>query len=393
MRNLSYRIRGEAEAEIFGVFPESVVNRCVTAGIALRRVTAVDGQTLRCFVDERDLENLRALCAGCQCELRLVSLRGGSRYLRLLRRRIWLPLTALFCALALLLSSLFIWDVTICGNETLSRGEILRALRKAGLGCGSFWPALSSDLLRSRTLEALPELAWLTVNMNGSRAVVLVLERAEKPEMYCESESCALCASRAGIVRRLAVLKGRALVQPGRAVQEGETLVTGTLDSLTGPARFVRARGEILADTWYELTAVCPPAVRGKGGAAGKLRRFALIFGENRLNFYGNSGKTLDGYDKIMHDYNLSIEGLFALPIRFVCETFVRRPDAELPADPGAMAPRLERYLAGRIDGEITERSFTEWEKDGARYVTMRARCFENIACIQETNQAEGTSP
>lgn len=393
MRNLSYRIRGEAEAEIRGVLPESVINRCAASGIALRRVLAVDGQTLRCRVDECDLEALRSICEGYQCELRLVSLRGGSRYRRFLQRRIWLPVTALLCALALLLSSLFIWDVTIYGNEHVSRGEILRSLRRAGLSCGSFWPALSADLLRSQMLESLPALAWVTVNMNGSRAVVLVRERAEKPEMYSESESCALSASHTGIVRRVSVLNGKSLVQPGQAVQEGETLVIGRLDSLTGPARFVRARGEVLADTWYELTAVCPPALRCKGERDGTIRRFALILGEKRLNFYGKTGKTLDGYDKIRHDYILGVEGLFALPLRFVCETYVRRLPGETPADPNAMAARLESYLMEQIDGEITERSFTEWEKDGTQYVSMRASCFENIARIQETIQAEDTPP
>ena len=393
MRNLSYRIRGEAEAEIRGVLPESVVNRCVSAGIALRRVTAVDGQTLRCRVDERDLETLQRLCERCQCEQRLVSLRGGSRYRRFLRRRIWLAVTALFCALSLLFSSLFIWDVTIYGNERVSRGEILRALRKAGVGCGSFWPALATDLLRSQMLESLPELAWVTVNMNGSRAVVLVRERAEKPEMYSESECCALCASHTGIVRRVSVLNGRALVQPGQAVQEGETLVTGTMNSLSGPARAVRARGEILADTWYELTALCPSAERYKGSAGGSIRRFALIVGEKRLNFYGKTGKTLDGYDKIRHDYNLGIKGLFALPLRVVCETYVRRMAGEAAADIDAMEMRLESYLQQQIDGEITECSFSAWEKDGAQFVSMRARCFENIARIQETIQAEDPSP
>lgn len=393
MRNLSYRIRGEAEAEIRGVLPESVVNRCVSAGIALRRVTAVDGQTLRCRVDERDLETLQRLCERCQCEQRLVSLRGGSRYRRFLRRRIWLAVTALFCALSLLFSSLFIWDVTIYGNERVSRGEILRALRKAGVGCGSFWPALATDLLRSQMLESLPELAWVTVNMNGSRAVVLVRERAEKPEMYSESECCALCASHTGIVRRVSVLNGRALVQPGQAVREGETLVTGKLDSLTGPARFVRARGEILADTWYELTAICPPAQRYKGESAGVRRRFAMIVGEKRLNFYGKTGKMLDGYDKIRHDYVLGVQGLFALPLRFVCETYVRHLPGDAAADPGAMEARLESYLREQIGGEITERSFTEWEKDGAQLVSMRARCLENIAEIRMTTQAEETSP
>jgi len=393
MKNLSYRLRGEAEAEICGVFPESVVNRCASSGIALRRLTAVDGQTLRCQVDERDLEALQGLCERCQCELRLLSLRGGSRYRRFLQRRIWLPVTALLCTLALLLSSLFIWDVTIYGNERVSRGEILRALRKAGVSCGSFWPALSADLLRSQMLENLPTLAWVTVNMNGSRAVVLVQERAEKPEMYSESECCALCASHTGIVRRVSVLNGRSLVQPGQAVQAGETLVTGKLDSLTGPARFVRARGEILADTWYELTAVCPPAQRYKGERAGVKHRFALILGENRLNFYGKTGKTLDGYDKIRHDYILGVEGLFALPLRFVCETYVRRLPGDAAADPGAMEARLESYLRERIDGEIKACSFTDWEKDGAQLVSMRARCLENIAEIRMTTQAEEASP
>ena len=393
MRKLSYRLRGEAEAEIVGVFPEAVVNRCVSSGIALRRVSAVDGQRLRCLVDERDLETLRAVSRRCQCELRLLSLRGGSRYRRLLRRRIWLPATALLCSLALLVSSLFIWDVTIYGNRRVSRGEILRALGRAGVGYGSFWPALSADLLRSRMLESLPELAWLTVNMNGSRAVILVRERAEKPEMYCESESCALCASRTGIVRRAAVLNGRSLVRPGQAVQEGETLVSGKLDSLTGPARYVRARGEILADTWYDLTAVCPPARQYKGDRAGTFRRFALIIGEKRLNFYGKTGKTLDGYDKIRHDYVLGVQGLFALPLRIVCETYVRRLPGEGSADPDAMAARLETCLQARIDGEIRERSFTGWEKDGTQYVNMRARCFENIAEIRMTTQAEEASP
>lgn len=393
MRNVSYRLRGEADVEICGVFPESVVNRCVSSGIALRRVTALDGQTLRCLVDERDLEALQRLCERCQCELRLVSLRGGSRYRRFLRRRVWLPVTALLCALALLCSSLFIWDITIYGNDRVSRGEILRALRRAGVSYGSFWPSLSADLLRSQMLESLPALAWVTVNMNGSRAVVLVQERAEKPEMYSKSVSCALCASHTGIVRRVSVLNGRALVQPGQAVQEGETLVTGKLDSLTGPARYVRARGEIRADTWYELTVVNPPAQRFKGERAGAIRRFAVIFGEKRLNFYGKTGKMLDGYDKIRHDYVLGVRGLFALPLRFVCETYVRRLPGEASTDPDTMAARLEAYLRERIDGEITERSFTEWEKDGALLVSMRARCFENIARIQETIQAEDASP
>ncbi len=393
MGKLTYRLRGEAEAEIFGVFPEAAVNRCLEAGIALRGVRAVDGQTLRCRVDEADLARLRAECERCQCELRLLRLRGGSRYRHAVHRRFWLTLTALLTAVLLLLSSLFVWDIDVIGAEHLNRGRILRALSDAGLERGCFWPALSGDRIRSRAMLELPELAWLSVNISGSRAAVLVREREQKPEIYRESAACSLVASRSALVRRVSVLNGRALVHAGQAVQEGEVLVSGTLDSITGPARFVRARGEVWAETWYELTAVCPPAPARKAEVLWKSSRFALQFGEKRINFYGKSRNPLDGYDTIVQEYALGLKGLFALPIRIVREERLRTRFAEgESADAARMQTRLENYLRERIAGEIVSRSFSVSEKDGAVFVTMRARCFENIARIQET-QAEAPSP
>ena len=54
------------------------------------------------------------------------------------------------------------------------------------------------------------------------------------------------------------------------------------------------------------------------------------------------------------------------------------------------MRERLEAQLRGRIDGEIVSLAVSEPERDGAVYVTLRTRCFENIAKI---TQAEETSP
>lgn len=381
MTKLSYRIRGEAEAEIFGVFPEAVVNRCAAAGISLRRVKAVDGQTLRCTLDEKGLARLRAICLRCQCELRLLRLTGGSRDRQLLRRRFWLPLTALLAAGLLLLSSLFVWDIEISGNARVSRGEILRALSESGLRRGCFWPGLQTDLVRSKTLCLLPELAWMGVNVNGSRAVVLVEERAEKPEIYHESAPCELVASHTGVVRRVSVLNGKALVAPGSAVQEGEVLVSGAPENLMGEPRFVRARAEIWADTWYELTAVCPPSGAGKGAAKRKSTRFALKIGDERINFYGKSRKTLDGYDKIVHEYNLGIKGLFSTPLTLLrTERYSLLPPGAERDRTEEMKARLLRRLEESIDGEVLEYSFSAGRSGGLLVVTLRARCSENIA-------------
>ncbi len=218
---------------------------------------------------------------------------------------------------------------------------------------------------------------------------MLVRERAEKPEIYLESAACDLVASHTGIVRRVSVLNGKALVQPGSAVREGETLVSGAPENLMGRPRPVRARGEVWADTWYEVSAVCPLPETQKAEGGRRRERFALVIGENRINFYGKSRKMLDGYDKIVHEYSLGIKGLFALPVTLVRETVIAHPAREpSPFDPSGAEARLEAYLRERVSGEIVRRSFSAVEKDGAIYVTLRAQCFENIA-----KEAEASPP
>ena len=92
-----------------------------------------------------------------------------------------------------------------------------------------------------------------------------------------------------------------------------------------------------------------------------------------------------------MHEYNLGVKGLFALPVSLVCETYTHRASVEGTApDPEELYSRLEDYLRSGLESEIVSRSFACAEKDGVLTVMLRARCFENIAKISE---AEGTPP
>ena len=145
------------------------------------------------------------------------------------------------------------------GAEKLPLGQVLRALSRCGVDSGTCRYSVSADLVRSQMLRELPELAWMTVNISGSRAVAVVVERQEKPEIYAESAPADIVAARTGIVRRLSVENGRPVVHSGQSVLAGETLVSAEMDSLSNGSKYVRARAQVLADTWRELSAVCPP--------------------------------------------------------------------------------------------------------------------------------------
>lgn len=381
MKGLERRIKGSLRYELCGVQPEALLNACAMEGLGFSELSIVDAYTLRLTVAESDRARFEALAPRCRCELRLLEESGGRKDRRLLRRRLPLLLIALAVLLTLLLSSLFIWEIELKGGEELSRGELLRALEECGVSPGVFWPALDADAVRARMLDKLPELAWMTVNVRGSRATVLLLPRSEKPEIYREDDAADIVAGGTGIILRMSVLSGKAVVQPGQAVLKGETLVTGLLDSLANAPRAVRSRAEILAETCYEIMAVSPAQTAKTAGEGRTLRRFALCVGKTRVNFYGKAGKALDGYDKMIREDAWGIEGLFMLPVRFIREEL--RPYASAPGgSPSAeeLQQRLYDGLAAQIDGEILSASFFVSEEEGRLCVTMRAVCRENIA-------------
>ena len=381
MARVEENIRGLVRAEIRGPEPEKLLNACLAENLPLIRPESVDRWTLRLGVYEGDLQRLEELAARCGCELRLLSRRGGSRVGKLLLRRSGLLLAA-FAALALLLSaSLFVWEIRPVGAEEISRGELLRALEESGLRIGCFWPTLDADALRDRMLLREPRLAWLAVNIHGSVAEVRLLPRAEKPEIPQDGGAADLRACRAGVVRNVSARSGQVLVQPGQAVTAGELLVSGSVESITAAPRRVRAQGEVWAATWYELTALCPPPQGKESGKAGARGRLALKIGGKRINFYQNGGKTIDGCDKIVHEYNLGIEGLFRLPLSIVREELRPYRVKELSRDPAEeIGQRMLASLAEHIEGEIVSSSLSTAQVDGMTVVTLRAQCREDIA-------------
>ena len=378
------RMRGRARLRLRGTERARLLERCRAQGLRLERLEAEDELTVRLQIREEQLPQLRQIAEGLGFETELLSLRGGRTGLRRLRRR-WALAAGLIGMLALLLGSqLFVWQIRVQGCESLSRGQILRALAACGVEPGAFAPGIRQELVRSRMLTELPELSWMTVNVSGSRATVLVRERRETPELR-RTAPADIVAARPGIIRSCTVLEGLALAEPGDAVLEGEILVSGSVESLSQPPRQLRAMAEIRAETWRELIAVCPLEmlqIREQGAVS---RRFSLVLGKNLRYLDGNPGKGLDECVTIVHEYTVGAEGLFALPLTLRVEE--RR--ALLPTDAAAdrteeMKAALLRRLEAETDGEILETGFSVGRRDGLLIVTLQAHCLENIAQTRE---------
>lgn len=367
MEDIIKNAAGQARIELTGAFPEGVLNACAAEGILFWQTESIDAYTLRITVTERELPSVEALARRGMCDVKILSTRGGKKLRARFRRRKFLLIGILFLTALLLWSSRYIWDIEVTGCRELTRTEVLRLLDDCGVRIGTYWPTLNADTVRSRMLLADGRIAWMTVNVRSSRAEVVVRETQKMPESVTARF---FTAERSGIVRRVSVLRGDALVQVGQAVTEGEPLIASTENETV--------LGEVWADTWVEVQAKMPSVVSEKTAVRKKSTRWALIWGEKRINFYNSSRKKLDGCDKIEKRFVCAIDGVFTLPITVVREELIEYALTERPvSDEETDAVRL-RLLAG-LDGVRFSHSETA-ENGGSLTVTVRAQCLENIA-------------
>ena len=378
-------VQGIAECRISGVMPAAFLNRCAAAGIPIREIEAESETEMRLTLPLRFLGRARLLALRSQCELTPLRRSGASVLGRRVLRRLIPTLCLLLFSAILICSKLYIWEIEVQGNETVSDGAIRSALADCGVDIGTFWPDLVSDNLRSELLVKLPSLAWVTVNIHGSRAEVIVRERVPKPELLDMDMPVDLIAKRTGFVTEVRALNGTALVRPGSAVLPGEVLISGSADSAFAGSRETHAIGSVRAETYYELSAAAPATETVRIDTRREKSRWALLIGKKRINFYRNSSFCSPGCDKIINNWECRIEGLFALPFTLVRERIEEYDAVQQPRDFAALVRDLSEQLHAQLlsslsEGTIEQESYSCSETDGQIVVCLRARCNENIA-------------
>ena len=123
----------------------------------------------------------------------------------------------------------FVLVIDITGNTAVPDGVILSELRGERPGPGGVWPSLDERSIANRTLMELEELSFLSVNLRGIRAEVVVRESDPAPEVEPTGVASDLIAEKSGVILDLHALAGQPLVGEGDTVEAGDVLVSGTV--------------------------------------------------------------------------------------------------------------------------------------------------------------------
>lgn len=165
------------------------------------------------------------------------------------RRHIALALIVVLLFPALLLLSNFCWKVDIVADNNTE--EVAQVLREQGVYVGGWLANINFDKVEN-VLAAHFDSVYAIVNRRGSAVYVQLLARDTGLPQVDYTKRYDIVATMDGVVSRITVVQGTALVKKGDTVKKGQVLIQGKRTFADGTTEDVRAIGEVYAEVSAE---------------------------------------------------------------------------------------------------------------------------------------------
>lgn len=245
--------------------------------------------------------------------------------------------------LVLLLCSGIVWDITITGNERIADESILEFLAESGIYPGASRKDIETTVTELSALLYFEDLAWISIENEGSRVNVKLNERIANVENGLSvSTPCNIVASRGGIIIEAEVYRGTMLYEVGSGVAEGDIIVSGIVNDGAGNISVNHADAKIIAEyeeevNFYQLFNTVEKVKTNEKNYSEYLKLFGFSFPQQNKQY-------TDGYTYTSNSYEVRIFGVKMPWTRVVVEE-TRTKEVEVTRTVNDVKRLLEREL------------------------------------------------
>lgn len=374
-------VRGYVVFEGEGGTPETLSTRARAQGIDLWN-TRFRKFSVRSSCTPSSYRRLRGALRHSGMRVRICRKVGAPFLVRGYRRRYGLLVGAVLGAVMLGTLPQYVWVISVEGNVTVPAETIMAKAETLGVRVGMRWDTLDMSALRLQALTAMPELAWFTVNPEGSVARIVVKEReAEQPPDDGNTPSH-LVAAYDGVVLRVVAERGYPAVKQGEAVTAGDRLVSGIFEA---PEFWdvTRSSGEVWAVTERCVTVSVPLKETVTMPSGKRCERMSFCFLGWEVPLYTSA--PLKGEWRVSEqDGRLVVRGT-VLPLGIWKRTYTAYVPREVKhsVEEATALARHEtavRFLQEYPTAAVIEQAENVEVKDGVCFLKTVFTCEENIA-------------
>ena len=314
-------VMGMISVEWTSADPHRALKRINDAGIEIYEIQVINNLTFRFLIRRNDYSRVSEFAEkiGDRCEL--MKRIGLFWWLKSFKgRKVLLFGIALLVILTLYLPQRVLF-VSVEGNVSIPTQLILEKSAECGVDFGTSRREVRSEKMKNALLSAIPQLQWAGVNTRGCVAVISVSEKTDQETPNNASQVSHIVANQDAVVVRTIVEQGSTLCKVGQAVKAGELLVSGYVDCGIS-VKATRSVGEIYGQTSRSLNAIIPVQYDHKTEKQWQQKKYGIIIGKKRINFYKDSG-ILGGTCGKMSTVNyMTLPGGFELPLALVKEVW-----------------------------------------------------------------------
>jgi len=309
------------------------------------------------------------------------SLHGLPAFFYRYRTRVGALLGAAFAVALTLLSSRFIWQIDVVGNDILSDEEVLAVLEAEGVFEGAYVGNIDPLSVANRCVMTSDQIAWMSVNIVGNCVEAVVLEHNDKEILPKDPVPSNIVATKSGIVRRIEVESGVAMVKEGSVVNEGQLLISGVNQLRDESYIYQPAKGKVFVETIGEITAEQSLLFEKKVDSGEVFREKSYIFFTKSKKFTEDYGNLPLSCDRIETKERIMLFGKIPLPIWIVREEYRPFTVEEVTlSEKEAKAKALAKAWLQVTKGELVSAEETYSFEGGVCKVTLRFRMIEDVA-------------
>lgn len=375
-------IFGYAHFEVTGGYPEKFINLSVKENINLWDLKKESGD-LRGKVIASDYKFLKKIAQKANSNIDLKQERGLPFFALKYKKRVGFLAGGLSFVFILGFFSMYIWSVKVEGNDTIPTQEVLKAMEELGVAPGSLKRRIDVPMVKQLSMMKLENVAWMSVNINGSCVNVLIKEKVKTPEIFSEGEPCNVVASEDGQIERLETYKGIPMVAVGDVVTKGQLLISGVSESADSKNLFLNASGKVFAKNRKKIKESVK-LISLKALDTGKIinkYRIKILGLEIPI---GNWHKTDDSFRTEISVISPKIFGA-ELPVKIYKEKCCEQQCGEVVLTSEEAKAEAERKISEREEAElagtqILDKSVDAREENGEYTAEVNVICISDIA-------------
>ena len=225
LRIFLFYLIGFLQIEVEGFYIERLMNKCKSLGIFIWNIKRKKSTNILCSIGIKEFKKLRKIAKQTKCKNKIKKKRGLPFLLNKYKKRKIFLCLLIIIVISIFILSKFIWNIEIIGAENIDEEELLETLKASGLELGKFKKNIDINKIIEKVRLERDDIAWIGIDIQGTNAIIEIVESTPKPEIIDKSEYCNIVSDKTGMITQIDVTNGTAAVKVGDAVEPGTVLV------------------------------------------------------------------------------------------------------------------------------------------------------------------------